>query len=476
MNRSSLALRWILPAVVIVPVGLRAAAWWNTPDPGFRFDRAMSEQGKELFVHVWEPHDALSPGGDGLGPVFNAKSCVECHHQGGAGGGGPLENNVTAFTIGPVTRKPVGPFDRAEVVSPAGEPRAGVVHAFATSNEFRETLANLSPRFRSVSKPELADLLPSGPESCPSPPKIGVASGVDISHRNTPALFGANLIDSIPDRVIIANERAQRLKWGFNDPRSESLPVGRAIRLANGGVGKFGWKAQIGTLSDFVRAACANELGLGNPSNAQPASMASNNYKAPGVDLTDEQCDQMTAFVSSLPRPIETEATTERDAQVVAFGRDVFHSIGCTDCHTPDVGNVKGIYSDLLVHSMGKILVGGGSYGQPPAELPEFPEGSGPNPSEWRTPPLWGVADSAPYMHDGRAATLRDAIRLHGGQAERSADLFAKLPADQQHGLMQFLMSLRAPKLEPVPQTNLFAAGRGGERSAEHSLTTASTQ
>ena len=65
---------------------------------------------------------------------------------------------------------------------------------------------------------------------------------------------------------------------------------------------------------------------------------------------------------------------------------------------------------------MGADLVGGGSYGEPPLPLPDDSD-DGPAPSEWRTPPLWGVADSAPYMHDGRAPTLADAVKLHGGQA-----------------------------------------------------------
>jgi CxxC motif-containing protein (DUF1111 family) len=94
---------------------------------------------------------------------------------------------------------------------------------------------------------------------------------------------------------------------------------------------------------------------------------------------------------------------------------------------------------------MGSGLVGGGTYGDPPPELPAFIEGGGPQPSEWRTPPLWGVADSAPYLHDGRAATLHDAIKLHAGQAQKSATRFSELPAGQQEELIAFLNTLRAP-------------------------------
>src|SRR5207247_9265023 len=93
---------------------------------------------------------------------------------------------------------------------------------------------------------------------------------VRLSQRNTPALFGAGLIDGIPDRVIIAEERRQRVRHGLAPTGSETTPAGRALRLADGRAGKFGWKAQSPGLGEFVRAACANELGLGNPGNLQP--------------------------------------------------------------------------------------------------------------------------------------------------------------------------------------------------------------
>lgn len=96
---------------------------------------------------------------------------------------------------------------------------------------------------------------------------------------------------------------------------------------------------------------------------------------------------------------------------------------------------------------MGEVLIGGGSYGEPPPPKPDSPTvpGDGPLADEWRTPPLWGVADSAPYMHDGRAATLEEAIRLHAGQAAKAAQQFAKLAPAQQTHLLTFLKTLRAP-------------------------------
>jgi CxxC motif-containing protein (DUF1111 family) len=428
MKGSFGSLKLIVPLLLVLPVGWRAASWLAHSDPKLHFDEQTSQAGRELFLHEWTPGDSLAANGDGLGPVFNANSCVACHRQAGAGGGGPVENNVTIFT---------------RVVKQAQEANQGVVHISATEDGFQETLQNVSSRFPHTSRPALADLLPSGNSGCISPPRIGTVPGVDITQRNTPALFGANLIDAIPDRLIIANERKQRLKWGLSDSDTDDFPVGRAIRLAEGRVGKFGWKANVGSLSEFVRVACANELGLGNPAQAQPVSLTKSDYRPRGLDLTNEQCDQITAFVASLPQP--KEVVSDQDAKRAASGKAHFNAIGCADCHSPDLGAVKGIYSDLLLHRMGSSLVGGGTYGDPPPELPAFVEGGGPQPSEWRTPPLWGVADSAPYLHDGRAATLEDAIKLHGGQSLKSAQRFSELSPPERDELIAFLGSLRAP-------------------------------
>jgi CxxC motif-containing protein (DUF1111 family) len=424
------SLKLVVPVLLVVPVGYRAAGWFLRTDPKLKFDVATSQAGRDLFLHEWTPGDPLAASGDGLGPVFNANSCVACHRQAQPGGGGPVENNVTVFT---------------RVEKSSHEANQGVVHVHATEEGFQETLANVSNRFPQTSEPKLVDLLPSGNKGCISPPRIGVVPGVDVTQRNTPALFGASLIDAVPDRLIIANERKQRLKWGLSDSNTDDFPVGRAIRLAEGRVGKFGWKANVGSLSDFVRVACANELGLGNPTQAQPVSLTNTSYRARGLDLTNAQCDQMTAFVASLPQPREIVPDSPDEARHAVSGKKLFSSIGCAECHTPDVGEAKGIYSDLLLHRMGSTLVGGGTYGDPPPELPNFVEGGGPQPSEWRTPPLWGVADSAPYLHDGRAATLEEAVKLHAGQAAKSSEKFAELSSMQREELVTFLNTLRAP-------------------------------
>jgi len=400
-------------------------------------DSGRAEQGETLFKHDWQPNDPLSSGA-GIGPVFNDHSCVACHNQGGPGGGGGLEDNVTAFAILPLRE--------------GDQLREGVVHAQATDPRYRETLADLDPALPALSQVSLKQLHDLGFDNRNVPPVVlpnikVVLPHIKLSQRNTPALFGDKLIDEIPGRVILAHERSERLAFGRASAESETWPVGRAHRLADGGVGRFGWKGQTAHLANFVQAACANELGLANPGADKPRPLGDSGYVAVGLDLTQAQCDEMTEFVRSLNRPVERLPAEPSEQAAVNAGREVFGKIGCADCHTPKLGSVDGLYSDLLLHRMGQELEGGsGSYGQPNQPIPIVADDrSAPRAEEWRTPPLWGVADSAPYMHDGRAATLEEAIRLHGGQGAISAGQYENLSATRRAQLLAFLGSLRAP-------------------------------
>ena len=417
-------MKWLLAylagaVVLLMPMGLRVLMRSEpTPMP---LDAAAVAQGKMLFTHEWAAKDPLSATGDGLGPVFNAKSCVACHEQGGLGGGGGLKHNVTTYF---------------KAVAADGKPAQGVIHAFAIDPQYQETLANASPQLPALVRPTLVQVQQvSGPGK-------QMAFNVQISQRNTPALFGAKLIDDLPDSVIIAQERLQKLRWHTGG--GENVPVGRALRLPDGRLGKFGWKAQSTSLLSFVQAACANELGLGNPGQAQPTPLAGPGYQPKGLDLTQEQCEQMTAFIAALHRPVERAPPDAQGQESVTNGRKHFTAVGCAECHVANLGSIEGLYSDLLLHRMGVELVGGGSYNAPPPGVPESPSHQA-QPDEWRTPPLWGVADSAPYLHDGRAVTLVDAIRLHAGQARESALRFGQLSTEQQQDVINFLKSLRAP-------------------------------
>ncbi len=423
--------RTSLIALALVAAPAWKAIEWASSSSGIRAIKPEAAlAGGKLFHHVWTEGDALASS-DGLGPLFNARSCVECHFQGGPGGGGPVDKNVMVYGL---------PTQPATSILPA----AGVVHRHATRPEHQETLHDVNPALPKSPVMDLQAILAgSGTQ----------VQGVVLSQRNTPALFGDGLIDSVSDEAIIAHERehsaVSRLA-GFNGAKSGKVQ-GRVARLVDGRIGKFGWKGEFASLTDFVKAACANELGLSNPGRPQPSPLGRTVIVAQGTDLSDAQCDLMTDFLRDLPRPIEATATSTLMGKNIELGRAKFASIGCADCHTPKLGPVEGLYSDLLLHDMGVSLESSpGAYGQPPVPSPQFATDSRPNSAEWRTPPLWGIADSAPYLHDGRAATLNAAIELHSGEAEGVTHAYKTLPGEDRDAILAFLGSLRAPRRTDV--------------------------
>src|SRR5262249_3437613 len=180
---------------------------------------------------------------------------------------------------------------------------------------------------------------------------------------------------------------------------------------------------QEATLEEFVLTACAVELGLEVPGRHQAGNPRDAEYQGPGLDLTSEACRDLVAFVRSLPPPSEVPPATDREAEAVTSGRATFERIGCAACHVAKLGEVHGIYSDLLLHDLGEDLGEIGSYGitlaEPATDEPASKDGSlseapagGAARREWRTAPLWGLRDSAPYLHDGPAETLEQAIAL----------------------------------------------------------------
>ena len=232
-----------------------------------------------------------------------------------------------------------------------------------------------------------------------------------LSHRNSTALFGAGLIDAIPGDVI--EREAERQKW------HGLATTGHVAKQKDGRVGRFGWKAQVPSLRDFVLNACAVELGLESPTHHQAVDPFGNGARPGAIDISEEDCDALIDYVSKIPAPIELRPERQ------AAGYEQFVTIGCADCHRPNLGDVDGIYQRLLLHEMGATCPTSGSITA--SENPSETSPGGTKPGEWRTPPLWGVADSAPYLHDGRARTLVRAIQAHGGQAEASRSKFDNL-------------------------------------------------
>jgi CxxC motif-containing protein (DUF1111 family) len=320
---------------------------------------------------------------DGLGtPDFNGDSCRACHQDPVMGGAGPLELNVSRFGrdeggAGPFTNLPGG-----------------------------QVLHKLRPPWadgREEYDPATADV---------------------FEQRQTPLLFGAGLIDGIPEAAILANEDP-------TDADGDGV-FGIARRVSVGGmieVGRFGWKAQIPRLADFSRDGLGVELGITTSDDGRGFAVVTDLDAVPDPELSDEEVDDLTFFIRHLAPPPRRGSADP----AVAIGATLFESVGCAKCHRPALPGEGGVpvplFSDLLLHRVHDPGFRG-------MEEPGAPAGF------YRTPPLWGVSRTAPYLHDGRAETLRDAILGHAGEATGARLAFEALSPGDRDALLAFLEDL----------------------------------
>ena len=449
----------------VVPDSARA----NDQPPGQdRKDELAAQRGRELFSRQWVPDDPRSRGGDGLGPVYNERSCLNCHDQGGPGGAGSADKNIELIT--PASSELAGNNDQgffyyAFSYSFGSD---GFEYHFGDPNRDRDRNQGRNRKNLAAKPPIVADLVQIHPGFRHAPSVVLHRYGNDndyrtwrewvlgkhgsiafrTSQRNPTPLFGMGRIDAIPDDVIEA--AARHRQPGVH---------GRVSRLPDGRVGRFGWKAQTATLREFILSAASVEMGLELPGHSQAADPRIPPLAAPGLDLNQDDCDALIAYVRALPSPVIETPADAKTVRAIRSGRSVFRAIGCAACHVQKLGSVDGIYSDLLLHEMAPELSDTGLYGafvanlNGAAALPAPPAAAQVGKAdrvparleEWRTPPLWGLRDSFPYLHDGRAATIEQAILMHGGEAAASAQRYRQLSPRERSLLELFLLSLSAP-------------------------------
>ena len=329
---------------------------------------------------------------DGLGPVFNERSCAACHNAPVAGGGS--RRLVTRFAT-----------------------RAGGVFDPLTN------LGGLLVQDHAIG-PQEGSTHPFRPERVPQPATIVVR------RRSTP-LFGLGLVDATSDATSLA------LAGRGDAPGRVNLVDN--IRAGMKTVGKFGWKAQVPSLVQFAGDAYLNELGITSadfPNENCPqgncAELAFN--PTPGINDDGSGVAALTDFMSMLAAPPRGAQTAD-----VNEGETIFQRVGCTACHVATLhtgsSRVAALdhqiyhpYSDFLLHDMGSLGDG--------LEMGDAKA------AEMRTAPLWGLRFINTYLHDGRANTLDQAILAHDGQARASRDRFAALGANDRNKLIAFLRSL----------------------------------
>ncbi len=201
--------------------------------------------------------------------------------------------------------------------------------------------------------------------------------------------------------------------------------------IANGVVGRFGWKARYANLDEVLAAALAGEMGLTSPRFPHRFEGAPDKFEP---EVSSTQVLALVEFVRGLPAPkaaVQAVATHQ--------GSELLRNIGCTRCHQPELAvapSTGGVaiaaqaYTDLMIHDLGPALADGVSEGNA-------------GPTQFRTAPLWGLRDfPQAYLHDGRASTLDQAIRLHDGEASNVTRRYIELTAEYRRVLIMFLESL----------------------------------
>jgi CxxC motif-containing protein (DUF1111 family) len=381
---------------------------------------------------------------DGLGPTMNLDSCGGCHSQPAIGGTSPAANPQVAFAAKVGNAVPSfisgnGPIREARFIRNAnGTPDGGVHSLFtvpgcsARKDDFNGAVANRNVSFR-----------------IPTP------------------VFGAGLIEQIPDSAILANLAAngtQKRSFGIGG-RVNKVRVGTITGQANvngndGTISRFGWKAQNQSLLLFSGEAYNVEMGISNelfpsernqtPGCQHPAVSVPNDVSNPDAQTPLDAfsgIEKFTFFMRFLAPPTPSR-DTPGGAPSIANGRDLFTSAGCALCHTPTLNtnsksavaalNDKAVnlYSDLVVHNMGPGLADGVTQGQA-------------GPQEFRTAPLWGLGQRIFFLHDGRTSDLLVAIQAHasggGGNASEANAVVARFnqfSQGQKQDVLNFLRSL----------------------------------
>jgi len=240
--------------------------------------------------------------------------------------------------------------------------------------------------------------------------------------RQTPSALGLGLLERIPREAIEA----------LADPSDDDDDgiAGRAHVLEDGRLGRFGWKANVPSIRDFVRDALSGELGL--TVRSEPGlsfGSAEDDDDAADPEADETTIDSITGFIALLAPPPRSRV----DAMLEDSGEEVFNRVGCGSCHVPVLQTRDGddvhAYTDLLLHDVAEPNALGIEEGD--AGIHDF-----------RTPPLWGLGRTAPYLHDGRASTIEAAIAMHAGEAATTRDELAKQSADDREALLAFLRSL----------------------------------
>ncbi len=405
-------------AIVSLCVGLATAATAGAATGAL--DGLDIRIGQALFKRAWVPAPASTRGDDGLGPLFDARSCAACHPAGARAkaiisANGQIDGRGMVLVLA----RPDGSGDpvygrRLQIDAVPSLKAEGMLAVTQTP------AAN--GLHRRVPAPQALAYGPLDP-----------ATGLSL--RVAPDLRGRGLLEQVPEAALVALEAEQA--------RGPAAVHGRLRRVvsADGAtvIGRYGWKAAQPTLMAQSAEAFFLDMGLSTPLHPEPWGDCTEAQAAcraaphggsgeGGFEIPMSLLSRVVAYVASLPVP---------ETQPDRVGARLFAATGCAACHRPALPLAGGasarLFTDLMLHDLG------------PGLADTMPE-PGAAASEWRTAPLAGIADALArdtgLLHDGRAASVEAAVLWHGGQATSAVDRFRALSPARRAALLAYVAGL----------------------------------
>jgi len=427
---------------------------FSQPSGNMDFARELDfKLGNALFRRDWVSAPSSTSASDGLGPLFNARSCQSCHVRDGRGRA--PEPGEEALSI----------FLRVSVPAPDGESH-GIpgFHPTAPDPVYGGQIQDKAVQGQtpegsfSVTWEEVEVLLAGGEIARLRHPTYEatdlafgpLAPGTMLSPRVAPQMIGLGLLEAVPEADILALADEGDADGDGISGRANavwSTEFGRPM------LGRFGHKAGTATIREQSAAAFSGDMGLsttlfpqaaGECTEAEIGCRAAPAGAAEGeVELDDASLDLVAFYARNLGVP----GRRAPDDGTVLQGKAIFHEAGCPACHQPSFVTHRlddrpeqsfqlvWPYTDLLLHDMGEGLAD------------HRPEGRATG-TEWRTAPLWGIGMTeqvtgvGSYLHDGRARTLLEAVLWHDGEGRESRDAVVALNPADRAALVRFLESL----------------------------------
>jgi CxxC motif-containing protein (DUF1111 family) len=382
--------------------------------------RRQFSVGNAFFRDAWVTAPASTAARDGLGPTFNAVACAACHQLDGRGIGAGREG----FAHVSLLFRLQGAEDYGGQVNPfavdgvSGEAKP-MIRFVSHTGSFSDGEAY---ELREPIYMFLDWLLTTPPPTTRISPRVGNQ------------LIGLGLLERIPAEEIEAQADPDD-----KDGNGVSGTVSRVMDLRTGqmNIGRFGWKAEQPTIEQQNAGAFLGDMGLTSSLHPDencpaPQTLCAQTPNGGSPEVSDLILARVTLYVQHLAVP------TQRVSEEAQKGEEIFRRVGCAQCHTPSY-SIDGIvvypYTDLLLHDMGEALSDRSLAGDV-------------LPTEWRTPPLWGIGmfqivnGHSNLLHDGRARGVQEAILWHSGEAERAKAAYTALSREERRNLILFVESL----------------------------------